>query len=283
MGEASIHCFSDGEIQVEIKENVRGCDVYVLQSTCPPVNFHLMELLVMIDALKRASTRRISAVIPYYGYGRQDQKDKPRASITAKTVADLLTAAGVDQLISFDLHASQIEGFFIGPVDNVLSAKLLHQELKQTLQGDDVIIAPDAGGVERARKFAEGLNIDLAIMDHRGVDFDPAVVGNVSGRPVIILDDMVDTGQTLVRAARAAHAAGARVIDACCTHAVFSADAVETIDNSPLRNLTVTDTVPLSPQASRSKKIRTVSIAPMLAEVIERIILEQSVSSLFVQ
>ena len=281
LGQASVGRFNDGEIWVEINENVRGKDVYVIQSACRPVNQHLMELLVMMDALKRASAHRINAVIPYYGYGRQDQKEKPRVAITAKMVADLVTTAGAHQIISIDLHASQIEGFFDIPVDNVFGTKVLLEDVEKRLKGDEVIVAPDAGGVERARTFAERLKIDLAIMDHRGVEFEPSIVGNVKGRPVILLDDMVDTGRTLVRAAKAAQTAGARSVDAYCVHAVLSGDAIEKINQSPIRSLVITDTIPYPRESQASNKIRVVSIAPMLAEVIKRISYEKSVSSLF--
>lgn len=281
LGLASVKRYSDGEVWVEINENVRGKDIYVIQSACHPVNQHIMELLVMTDALKRASAHRISAVIPYYAYGRQDQKEKPRVAIAAKMVADLLSTAGADQIVSIDLHASQIQGFFDIPVDNVSGAKVFLDDVSRSLKGDEIVVAPDAGGVERARAFAERLNIGLAIMDHRGVEFEPTIVGNVSGRHVILLDDMVDSGRTLVRAAKAAEAAGARFIDAYCVHAVLSANSVERIELSPIRSLTVTDTIPLTEEAMKSKKIRVVSIAPILSEVIDRISCEKSVSSLF--
>ena len=282
-GQALVGRFSDGEVRVEISQNVRGLDVYVVQSLCPPVNENLIELLVIIDALKRASARRINAVIPYYGYGRQDQKDKPRVSITAKVVADLLTVSGLDRLISIDLHANQIQGFFNVPVDHLYGTEVLLEDAKKTLRGKATVVAPDAGGVERARIFAKRLNVDLAIMDHRGTECSPAsrIVGEVSARPVVILDDMIDTGQTLIRAAEAAHAAGASSIDAYCVHAVLSGNALEKIERSPLRSLTVTDTIPCPKQAGQTTKLRTVSIAPLLAEVIKRVHNEDSVSSLF--
>jgi ribose-phosphate pyrophosphokinase len=281
LGQVLVSCFSDGEIRVEINENVRGRDVYVLQSTCRPVNQHLMELLLMMDALKRASVHRINAVIPYYGYGRQDQKEKPRVAITAKMVADLLRTAGADQVISVDLHATQIEGFFNIPVYNLVSNKVLLEDAEKRLKGDEVVVAPDAGGVERARALAEGLNIDLAMMDHRGVDYEPSIVGKVTDRPVIILDDMVDTGRTLIRAAKSAEKTGASCIDAYCIHPVLSGNAVEKIESSPIRSLTVTDTIPLSQEAMNSEKIRILSIANMLAEAIKRIHSEKPLSSLF--
>jgi len=275
--------FSDGEVRVEIGENVRGKDAYVLQSTCPPVNENLMELLVIMDALKRASARRVTCVVPYYGYGRQDQKDKPRVALTAKMVADLLVVAGASRVITVDLHADQIQGFFNIPVDHLYGTEVLLSDLKVRLQGNEVIVAPDAGGVERARTFAERLGAFLAILDYRRAEAGPyaQIVGDVRGRRVVILDDMVDTGQTLIRAAEGAVAAGAASVEACAVHALLSGDAVERIESSALQSLTVTDTVPRDEKAARCEKIRTVSVASMLAEVIRRVHYEESVSSLF--
>jgi len=283
LGQTLVGRFSDGEVRVEIGQNVRGQDVYVMQSLCPPINENLIELLVMVDALKRASAWRINVVIPYYGYGRQDQKDKPRVSIAAKVVADLLTVAGLDRLITIDLHADQIQGFFNVPVDHLYGTEVLLEEARKNLSGSDIVVAPDAGGVERARVFAKKLNVDLAIMDHRDTASSPSshIVGEVSGKPVIILDDMVDTGKTLVRASEAARAAGASFIDAYCVHAILSSSALNRLERSPLRSMTVTDTIPHSEQASRSQKFRVVSIAPLLGEVIRRVHNEDSVSSLF--
>jgi ribose-phosphate pyrophosphokinase len=280
-GRAQVHRFSDGEVQVEIDDNVRGKEVYVFQSICRPVNEHLMELLVMMDALKRASARRINAVLPYYGYGRQDQKDRPRVSITAKMAADLLTTAGTMHLISIDLHAAQIEGFLEIPVENVAGAGVLSRDFRKWMAGDEVVVAPDAGGVERARAFAEGLGIDLAIMDHRGVDFEPAIVGDVEGRSVIVLDDMVDTGRTLARTAKAAEKAGAASVDALCSHGVLSENAIERIEDSCIRSLTFTDTIPQPERVMQSSKVRCLSVAPLLAEVIKRLECKESISSLF--
>jgi ribose-phosphate pyrophosphokinase len=282
-GKMSVGRFSDGEVRVEIEDSVRGMDVFVLQSTSPPVNERLMELLVMIDALKRASARRINAVTPYYGYGRQDEKEKPRVPITAKMVADLVTVAGADRLMAIDLHADQIEGFFEIPVDHIPGTAVLLEDVKKALRGDEIVVAPDASGVGRARGFARRLGVDLAIMDHRGTGDLPysRIVGDVKGRRVIILDDMVDTGNTLVRACVGATAAGAAVVDAYCVHGIFSGIAVERLESAPLRSVTVTDTVPLSEKARRLEKIRTVSIAPMLARVIQRVHKEESVSALF--
>ncbi len=282
VGEALVSEFSDGEVRVEIHENVRGEDAFVIQSTCRPVNRSLMELLLMIDALKRASAANITAVLPYYGYGRQDQKDKPRVSITAKLVADLISEAGADRVISIDLHANQIQGFFKIPVDNLSGVKVLFADLRNHLYGDEVVVAPDAGGVTRAREFARRVNADLAIMDYRGMSYDaPAsIVGDVRDRSVILLDDMVDTGKTLVRTAAAAKAAGARTVDAFCVHAILSQGAIDRIDASEIRWLVVTDTIPLSPEAAQCEKIRVASVSMMLAECIERVHYRKSVSSL---
>ncbi|NLJ26800.1 ribose-phosphate diphosphokinase [Desulforhabdus amnigena] len=280
---ALIGRFSDGEVRVEIQHNVRGKDVYVVQSTCPPVNENLVELLVMIDALKRASARCINVVIPYYAYGRKDQKDKPRVSITARLVADLLTVAGAHRIITVNLHADQIQGFFNIPVEHLFGTRVLLDAIRKDIRGDEVIVAPDAGGVSRARAFASRLNVDLAIMDSRYQNDvrHSFIVGDVSGRRVIILDDMVDTARTLLRAVEGAEAAGAASIVACVVHPVLSGNAVEKLASSALQALTVTDTVPLSQEATGCEKIRVVSIAPMLAEAIRRVHLEESVSSLF--
>lgn len=270
LGQANIRYFNDGEIQVEVLDNVRGRDVYILQSTCRPVNRHLMELLIMADALKRASAYRINAVIPYYGYGRQDQKEKPRVAITSRMVADLLSTAGINRVVSVDLHVAQIEGFFDVPVDNLVSSEVLLEDLKKRLKGDEIVVAPDAGGVERSRSFAEALNIDLAIMDHRGMGFEPSIVGKVTDRSVVILDDMVDTGRTLIRVTEAVEKAEAGSIDAYCTHAVLSGDAMQKIENSKIRSLTITNTIPPSPMTMESRKIRILDIARMLSEAIRQ-------------
>ncbi len=281
LGEALLSTFSDGEVRVEIRENVRGKDVYVIQSTCRPVNQNLMELLVMIDALKRASSKRINVVIPYYGYGRQDQKEKPRVSITAKLTADLISVAGAGRIVAFDLHADQIQGFFNIPVENISGTRVLLEDLKLRYQGDEVIVAPDAGGVGRAREFAKWLESDLAIMDHRGLpsEMTSCIVGDVKDRPVILLDDMVDTGTTLIRAADAAHAAGARSVDAYCVHGILSGSAIEDLDRSHVRSLVITDSIPLPP-AAEGKRIRVVGIGPVLAEAIRRVHCAKSLSSL---
>ncbi|MDR3554838.1 MAG: ribose-phosphate pyrophosphokinase [Syntrophobacteraceae bacterium] len=281
-GKALIGRFSDGEIRVELCENVRGKDIYVLQSTCPPVNENLMELLVIIDALKRASARRVSVIIPYYGYGRQDQKNKPRVPIAAKVVADLLSIAGADHVITIDLHADQIQGFFRIPVDHLLGTTALIEAIRGELTGDEIVIAPDANGTPRARFFAERLKLDLAIMDNREKNGSyPRIVGNVKGRKVIILDDMIDTGKTVVRTAGAACQALAASITVCAVHPLFSGMSVEKIEESAIEKVLVTDTIPLCEKAKACGKIHVVSIAPMIAEVIKRLHFEESISSIF--
>ncbi|HBD07444.1 MAG TPA: phosphoribosylpyrophosphate synthetase [Syntrophobacteraceae bacterium] len=285
-GKALVSSFSDGEVRVEIHENVRGKDVYLLQSTCHPINRNVVELLVLIDAVKRASASRINVVIPYYGYGRKDQKDRPRVPITAKLIADLLSVAGAQRVIAVDLHANQIQGFFNIPVDNLFAAKVLLQDLQERFGRDAVIVAPDAGGVERARAFAKRLHADLAIIDRRygveqGVN-DWRLVGDVKGRTVVILDDMIDTGRTLLRAMEATMASGASEIHAYCVHPVLSGSTVDKVTHAPLVSLTVTDTIPLSSNAAACGKIRVISVAPLLAETIRRAYNEESVSSLFV-
>ena len=282
-GKLLVSRFSDGEVRVEISENVRGKDIFVLQSTCPPVNENIMELLLVMDALKRASAMRINAIIPYYGYGRQDQKDKPRVAIAAKVVADLLSVAGADRIITIDLHADQIQGFFNIPVDHLFGTFVFISALREGLRGDEIVVAPDAGGVERARLFAARLKLDLALMDYRKNGADARIVGNVNGRRVIILDDMIDSGRTLARTADVAKAAGADIVDACCVHPVLSGDAVEIIQSSPVRTLMVTDTIPLSESAEQCGKIVTVSIAPMLAEVVKRVHFDEAISTIFAE
>lgn len=276
--------FSDGEVRIEIQENVRGRDVYAIQSICPPVNENLMELLVLVDALKRASARRITVVIPYYGYGRKDKKHRPRVPITAKVVADLLTAAGSQHVIALDLHAAQIEGFFRIPVDHISALPVLVRELKSNISGREVIVAPDAGGVQRCRSIADQLSLDLAIMDHRrGKNMPrPVIVGDVRDRPVVIIDDLVDTGRTLRRTVDAAMDAGACRVDAYCVHSVLSGKARELLLESALNDLIVTDTVPVAEGVVSPVKIKTLSVAPVLAQVIQRVHREESVSSLFV-
>ena len=285
-GKAVVQTFSDGEIMVEIGENVRGRDVFVMQSTCSPVNHNLMELLVLMDALKRASAWRITAVLPYYGYARQDTKVLPRVPISAKLVADLITVAGGHRVICLDLHANQIQGFFDIPVDNLFAAPVLLEYIRQHFNNDLVIVSPDAGGVERARAFAKRLNTSLAIIDKRR-DEDQKVkamhiIGEVEGKAAIILDDMVDTGGTLTEAAKALAENGALSINACCTHAVLSGNAIERIEESAIENLIVTDSIPLQPETKGCKKIKVLTVANLLGEAIKRTHLNDSVSSLFV-
>jgi ribose-phosphate pyrophosphokinase len=285
LGEAEVSRFADGEILVQIFENVRGADVFVIQPTCRPVNEHLMELLVIIDALKRASAWRITAVMPYYGYGRQDRKVQPRVPITAKLVADLLTAAGVHRVLTMDLHAGQIQGFFTTPVDHLFAAPVLLQYFRERMLGSAVVVSPDAGGVERARAFAKRLDTSLAFIDKRRTGPNEAkvmhIVGEVEGRDVIIVDDMIDTGGTLTQAVPALIDKGAKRIYASCTHPVLSGPAVERIEGSALEEVVVTNTIPL-PEGRPSKKLTVLSVAPLLGEAISRIHKEESVSRLFV-
>lgn len=283
--EAEIKRFSDGEINVEIRENVRGVDVFVVQPTCPPVNDNLMELLILMDALKRASAKRVTAVIPYYGYARQDRKVLPRAPITAKLVADMLTAAGVSRVLTVDLHAGQIQGFFNIPVDHLYSAPVMLEYIKGNYGNDIVIVSPDAGGVERARAFAKRLHSPIAIIDKRRVGPNVAevmnIIGEVDGRTTILLDDMVDTAGTLVQSADALMKKGAKRVFALATHPVLSGPAIERLERSLIEELVVTNTIPLGAKAS-CKKIRTLSVAGLLGEAIKRIHFQDSVSSLFV-
>ncbi len=285
-GKVVVKTFSDGEIMVEIGENVRGRDVFVVQSTCSPVNHNLMELLVIMDALKRASAWRITAVLPYYGYARQDTKVLPRVPISAKLVADLITVAGGHRVICLDLHANQIQGFFNIPVDNLFAAPVLLEYIRENFNNDLVIVSPDAGGVERARAFAKRLNASLAIIDKRRDEGQKVkamqVVGEVKGKPAMILDDMVDTGGTLTEAANALTENGALSINACCTHPVLSGNAIERIEESTIESLTVTDSIPLGPEAKACKKIKSLTVAKLLGEAIKRSHLNDSVSSLFV-
>jgi ribose-phosphate pyrophosphokinase len=278
--------FSDGETQVEIQENVRGRDAFILQSTCTPVNDNLMQLLIIMDALRRASAKRITAVIPYYGYGRQDRKVKPRVPISAKLVADLVTVSGANRVVSMDLHAGQIQGYFNIPVDNVFAAPVLLKYILNNFQDNLVIVSPDAGGVERARAFAKRLNASLAIIDKRREAPNVAeamnIIGEVEGKTAIILDDMVDTAGTLTQAAEALTERGASATHACCTHAILSGPAIERIEASPMDSLVVTNTIPLNGKATTCKKITALSIAELLGETIKRINSSHSVSTLFV-
>jgi len=286
LGKAVVRTFSDGETMVEIGENVRGSDVFVIQPTCPPVNQNLMELLIMIDALRRASARRITAVIPYYGYGRQDRKVAPRTPITAKLVADLITTPGARRVLAMDLHAGQIQGFFNIPVDNLFAAPVLLEYICEHFLENLVMVSPDAGGVERTRAFAKRLEAQLAIIDKRRERPNESqvmnIIGNVKGKNVVILDDMVDTAGTLCQAAQALQEHGAKVIHACTTHPVLSGPAIKRIEASPISKLIVTDTIPLGPEAQKCRKIEVLSVAGLLGEAIQRIHNEDSVSSLFV-
>jgi len=286
LGGAKVTTFSDGEIQIEILENVRSRDVFVIQSTCVPVNDNLVELLLMIDAFKRSSARRITAVLPYYGYSRQDKKVAPRVPISAKLVADMVTVAGAHRVITIDLHAGQIQGFFNIPVDNLFAAPVLINHIRRHFDHNLAIVSPDAGGVERARAFAKRLDADLAIIDKRRSAPNQAkamaVIGNVRDKVVVILDDMVDTAGTLVEAAEALAREGAREIHACCAHPVLSGPAVDRIQDSALKSVVVTDTIPLKPNAQSCKKIRVLSIAELVGEAIIRSYRGDSVTSLFV-
>jgi len=286
LGRASVRTYSDGEIFVEIGENVRGADVFVIQPTCPPVNHNLMELLIMVDALRRASSRRITAVLPYYGYARQDRKVAPRVPITAKLVADIITAAGARRVLAMDLHAGQIQGFFGIPVDHLFAAPVLLKHLSGIFSGTVVMVSPDAGGVERTRAFAKRLGAGLAIIDKRREKPNESqvmnIIGDVRGKSVIILDDMVDTAGTLCKAAQALKDHGAKEVHGCATHPVLSGPAVSRIRDSVLESLVVTNTIPLSEDAKKLDKIKVLAVSGLLGEAIQRIHDDDSVSSLFV-
>ncbi len=285
LSRADIKKFSDGEIFVEIKENVRGTDVFVVQPTCTPVNDHLMELVIMVDALRRASARRITAVVPYYGYARQDRKNAPRVPITAKVVAEMFMAVGVRRVLCMDLHAGQIQGFFNIPVDHLYAAPVMLKYIQENFN-DVVMVSPDAGGVERTRAFAKRLNSDLAIIDKRRDKPNECqamnVVGDVEGKTAVLVDDMVDTAGTLCAGAQTLLDNGAKEVHACCSHAVLSGPAIERISNSNLKSLVVTNSIPLGSEAQKCGKIKALSVSELLAEAINRIHNEDSVSSLFV-
>ena len=288
-GKITAKTFSDGETQIEIHENIRNRNVFVLQSTCTPVNDNLMQLLIIMDALKRASAKRITAIIPYYGYGRQDRKVKPRVPISAKLVADLITTAGADRVVSLDLHAGQIQGYFNIPVDNLFAAPLLLKymmNLKNQYNDNLVIVSPDAGGVERARAFAKRLSATLAIIDKRrdapNVSEAMNIIGEVEGKTAIILDDMVDTAGTLTQGAAALKKRGTKKIFACCTHPVLSGPAIERLEKSEIDQLVVTNTIPLSGASEKCSKIVTLSVAELIGEAVRRIYYSHSVSTLFV-
>jgi ribose-phosphate pyrophosphokinase len=287
MGHIEVSDFSDGEIFVQIQENIRGHDVFLVQSTCHPVNQHLMELLIMADACRRASAARITAVMPYFGYGRQDRKDRPRVPITAKLVADLITAAGVNRVLAVDLHAGQLQGYFNIPVDHLFAAPVLVEYFQHHAYQDLTIVAPDAGGVERARAFAKRLDVSLCIIDKRR-DSDKKnvakvmhIIGDVVGRDVLIVDDMVDTAGTLVEATEALMHEGARRVFAGATHAVLSGQAMQRLMASSLQELVVTDTIPLRHKERCWEHVRVLSVAHLLGEAIKRIHCDESVSSLF--
>jgi len=286
LGDALVKRFTDGEINVEIDESVRGMDVFVIQSVCRPVNENLMELLILIDAFRRASAERITAVIPYYGYARQDRKVSPRAPISAKLVADLIATAGASRILTVELHAGQIQGFFNIPVDHLFGSAVIVKHLESEFGDDVVVVSPDAGGVERARAFAKRMNASLAIIDKRregpNVSRVMNVIGNVKGKAAILVDDIVDTAGTLVYSAEALRRKGASRVYACAIHPVLSGNAVERIDASTIETLVVSDTIPLEPEAKGCKKIKVISLAELLAEAIGRIHREDSVSELFV-
>jgi len=286
LGGASVSTFSDGEIQIEINENVRGRDVFVIQSTCAPVNDNLVELLLMIDALKRSSARRITPVLPYFGYARQDKKVAPRVPISANLVANMLTVAGAKRVITMDLHAGQIQGFFDIPVDNIFAAPVLIEHIRDNFNDNLIIVSPDAGGVERARAFAKRLNADLAIIDKRRSAPNQAkamaVIGDVTDKIAVILDDMADTAGTLTEAVEAIQKAGAKEIHACCAHAVLSGPAIDRINASSLKSLVVTDTIPLKGNAAACNKIVVLSISELVGEAIIRSYRGDSVTSLFI-
>ncbi len=288
IGHASVGKFSDGEVMVEIMENVRGRDCFILQSTCAPTSDALMEVLLMADALRRASAGRITAAIPYFGYARQDRRPRSaRVAISAKVVANMLAAVGVDRVLTMDLHADQIQGFFDVPVDNVYATPILLGDVWKHNYEDLIVVSPDVGGVVRARAVAKRLESDLAIIDKRrpraNVSEVMNIIGDVSGRTCIIMDDIVDTAGTLAKAAQALKDSGAKQVVAYCTHAVLSGGAVKRVDESALDAMVVTDTIPLSKEAQASKKIRVLSVAGLLAETILRISNEESVSSLFIE
>jgi len=282
---ADVRKFSDGEIFIEIKENVRGTDAFIVQPTCTPVNDHLMELVIMVDAMRRASARRITAVIPYYGYARQDRKVAPRVPISAKVVAEMLMAVGVRRVLCMDLHAGQIQGFFNIPVDHLYAAPILIDYIKNQFE-DVIMVSPDAGGVERTRAFAKRLNCGLAIIDKRRDRPNHSeamhVIGDVSGKIAILMDDMVDTAGTLCNGANTLLENGAKEVHACCSHPVLSGPAVDRLNASSIKSLVVTNTIPLQEHARNCGKIEVLSVSSLLAEAIRRIHNEDSVSSLFV-
>jgi len=286
LGEIRLGCFPDGEVRVQILENVRGADVFVIQPTCRPVNDNLMELLVILDALRRASAERITTVIPYYGYARQDRKDRPRVPITSKLVADLLTSAGANRVLALDLHAGQIQGFFNIPVDHLYATSVTVEYFRKLKLKDLVVVSPDPGGVERARAFAKRLRVPLAIIDKRREDADVVevmnVIGQVAGKTCLLVDDMIDTGGTLVGGVQALVDKGAVKVLACCTHGVFAGDAIAKICDSPLEQVVTTNSIPLAPESQKCPKVKVLSVAKLLAGAIRSIHEETSVSKFFV-
>src|SRR5271157_5780109 len=286
VGKASVDRFPDGEVRLQILENVRGTDVFMIQPTCRPVNENLMELLIMLDALRRASADRITAVMPYYGYARQDRKDRPRVPISAKLVADLLTSAGTNRVLALDLHAGQIQGFFNIPVDHLYATPVTVRYFRRLKLKDPVVVSPDPGGVERARAFAKRLNAPLAIIDKRREDANVVemfnVVGEVEGKTCLIVDDMIDTAGTLAKSAEALTRKGAAKVYACCSHGVFAENAVAKICAAPIEQVVTTDSIPLPPAARGCEKIQVLSVGKLLAQAIRSIHEETSVSKLFI-
>jgi ribose-phosphate pyrophosphokinase len=286
LGKADVGRFPDGEVELQILENVRGADVFVIQPTCTPVNDNLMELLIMLDALRRASAERVTAVIPYYGYARQDRKDRPRVPISSKLVADLITSAGASRVLALDLHAGQIQGYFNIPVDHLYATPVTVEFFRGLKLKNLAVVSPDAGGVDRARSFAKKLQVPLAIIDKRREDATTVevvnVIGEVDGRTCLMVDDMVDTGGTLVRGAKTLKEKGAERVFACCVHGVFAGDAVSKICASELEQIVTTNSIPLSPAGQQCTRIKVLSVAKLLAEAIKSIHDETSVSRLFI-
>jgi len=286
LGKSSVTRFSDGEIYFQILENVRGADVFIVQPSCPPVDSNLIELFLMIDAFKRASAKRITAVLPYFGYARQDRKDRPRVPISSKVVSDLIVTSGADRLLTMDLHAPQIQGFFSIPVDHLFAAPVLVEHFQKLNLPNLTVVSPDAGGVERARAFAKRLNADLAMVNKRRVEANVAqvtnVIGDVKSRTCLVVDDIIDTAGTLVKTAEALLKSGAIKVYACCTHPVLSGPAIERIQNSNLVEIVVTNTVPLHSEARKCKKISVLSVGRLLAQAVQSIHEETSVSVLFI-
>ncbi|MGF7059730.1 ribose-phosphate pyrophosphokinase [Brassicibacter mesophilus] len=284
LGDSEVGTFSDGEISVNINETVRGSDVFVIQPTCPPVNNNLMELIILMDALRRASAGRINAVVPYYGYARQDRKAKARDPITSKLVANVLTVAGADRVLSMDLHAAQLQGYFDIPVDHLLGGPILAEHFKNVVDKDTVIVSPDVGGVQRARNFASILDLPIAIIEKRrpkaNVSEVMNIIGDVEGKDAIIVDDIIDTAGSMTKAAKVLKDFGAKRVFACCTHAVLSGPAIERIQDSVIEKLVVTDTIPLT-EDKKINQIEVVSVAPIFAEAIRRIYKNESVSRIF--